>query len=191
MRWPPSFETPSSLLASSALGWASLLSESSLLPASLSVALSAFLAAVLSAFLAAILVVLSFLSPFSPLSPVSLLSVLAPLLPWSALVAFVLPAAFSGLAALSLQNGDHRPIGRIAKRARQDGKIGLAVCDRGRTRLRPVGGDKKELNLIVFDGELVAQHLHEFDVGAASGPGGNAHPPRRHRDVHCPPDPAP
>src|SRR5262249_19624738 len=105
MRWPPSFETPSGLFASSSVAWASLLSESSLLPASLSVALSAFLAAVLSAFLAATLVVLSFLSPFSPLSPISLLSVLVPLLPWSALAAFVLPAAFSGLAAFSLLSG--------------------------------------------------------------------------------------
>src|SRR5262249_57610461 len=107
MRRPPSFETPSSLLASaaSALTWVSLLSESSLLPASLSVAFSAFLAAVLSAFLAASLEVLSFLSPFSPLPPVSLWSVLAPLLPCSALAAFVLPADFSGLAAFSLRSG--------------------------------------------------------------------------------------
>src|SRR6516162_3236209 len=92
MRRPASFETLSSLLASAAPVWSSLLPESSL-SASLSVALSVFLAAALSAFLAAILVVFS------------LLSFLAPLLPWSALAAFVLPAVFSGLAAFSLLSG--------------------------------------------------------------------------------------
>src|SRR6516225_3814100 len=98
MRRPASFETLSSLLASAAPVWSSLLPESSL-SASLSVALSVFLAAALSAFLAAILVVLSLWSLFS------LLSFLAPLLPWSALAAFVLPAVFSGLAAFSLLSG--------------------------------------------------------------------------------------
>src|SRR6516162_1868420 len=101
MRRPASFETLSSLLASAAPVWSSLLPESSL-SASLSVALSVFLVAALSAFLAAILVVLSL---WSLLSLLSFLSFLAPLLPWSALPAFVLPAAFSSLAAFSLLSG--------------------------------------------------------------------------------------
>ena len=47
-----------------------------------------------------------------------------------------------------------------------------------------------ELNLVVLDGELVAQHLHELDVGAARGAGGNAHLRRRQRDVKRRPDKA-
>jgi hypothetical protein len=47
-----------------------------------------------------------------------------------------------------------------------------------------------ELNLVVLDCELVAQHLHELDVGAARGAGGNAHLRRRQRDVKRRPDKA-
>jgi hypothetical protein len=47
-----------------------------------------------------------------------------------------------------------------------------------------------ELNPVVLDGELVAQHLDEFDVGAARGARSNAHLRRRQRDVKGRPDKA-
>jgi hypothetical protein len=75
----------------------------------------------------------------------------------SAVAPFVLPVPFSGLAAFFPQRS---PLSAQA--------VMPPPSSAGRAEAA-VGGDEMELNLVVLDGELVAQHLDELDSRRCQG----------------------
>ena len=73
------------------------------------------------------------------------------------------------------QDGDHRPIRRVADRAGQNGEVGVAARHRLRALFRSAGSNELQLDLVAVVPEFLRQDLDKFCVGAVSRPGGNPH----------------